>query len=106
MSEFDLYQESAMSTAIYPPHFSVIYPALGLAGEAGEVAERVKKGIRDNDGVFDREAIKKELGDVLWYVANLAADLEINLNEVAEANLRKLSDRAARKVLNGDGDNR
>lgn len=106
MSEFDLYQESAMSTAIYPRHFSVIYPALGLAGEAGEVAERVKKGIRDNGGLFDQDALKKELGDVLWYVANLAADLEINLSEVAEANLQKLSDRAARKVLNGDGDNR
>jgi NTP pyrophosphatase (non-canonical NTP hydrolase) len=86
-----------------------IYPTLGLTGEAGEVADKVKKVIRDRGGVFDadtREAIKLELGDVLWYVAQLASELGYDLNEVADANLQKLSSRAARGRIGGSGDQR
>jgi NTP pyrophosphatase (non-canonical NTP hydrolase) len=86
-----------------------IYPTLGLTGEAGEVADKVKKVIRDRQGVFDvetREAIKLELGDVLWYVAQLASELGYELDEVAEANLQKLSSRAARGRIGGSGDQR
>ena len=81
----------------------------GLTGEAGEVADKVKKVIRDRGGVFDadtREAIKLELGDVLWYVAQLASELGYDLNEVADANLQKLSSRAARGRIGGSGDQR
>ncbi len=80
-----------------------------MTGEAGEVADKVKKVIRDRGGVFDadtREAIKLELGDVLWYVAQLASELGYDLNEVADANLQKLSSRAARGRIGGSGDQR
>ena len=80
-----------------------------MTGEAGEVADKVKKVIRDRGGVFDadtREAIKLELGDVLWYVAQLASELGYDLDEVAEANLQKLSSRAARGRIGGSGDQR
>ena len=86
-----------------------IYPTLGLTGEAGEVADKVKKVIRDRQGVFDQEtceAIKLELGDVLWYVAQLASELGYDLEQVAEANLQKLSSRAARGRIGGSGDQR
>ncbi len=87
----------------------MIYPTLGLAGEAGEVAEKVKKVIRDKGGVFDndaRAAIAKELGDVLWYVAQIASELSLDLSNVAQGNLDKLADRAQRGQLQGNGDNR
>jgi len=80
---------------------------LGLAGESGEVAEKIKKMLRDDipeEAV--RESLVKELGDVLWYVANLAHDLSITLDEVAHANVSKLLDRSERGVLQGSGDNR
>ena len=82
---------------------------MGLTGEAGEVADKVKKVLRDRDGVFDlerREAIKLELGDVLWYVAQLSSELGFELNEVAEANLNKLASRAKRGQIKGSGDER
>lgn len=104
---FDLFQEEALSTAIYPK--GLAYPALGLAGEAGEVCEKIKKVIRDQDGDVDlnnRIEIKKELGDVLWYVAALAHELELDLSSVAEGVLIKLADRKKRNVLGGSGDNR
>lgn len=100
----------AVGFAFYPD--AVVYPTLGLVGEAGEVAEKIKKIIRDTDIDInniptDKKAeIAKELGDVLWYVANLASDLGYTLDEIAEINLRKLSDRANRNVLKGSGDNR
>lgn len=104
------YQHAARSTAIYPDACrNMIYPTLGLAGEAGEVAEKVKKVIRDKAGVFDaatRTAIAKELGDVLWYVAQIASELELDLSNVAQGNLDKLADRAKRGQLQGSGDNR
>jgi len=104
--ELNEYQELARSTAIYPKEFSVIYPTLGLAGESGEVAEKVKKSIRDNHGEFNKEAIQKELGDVMWYIANIASDLELKLEDIAQMNVAKLKSRQERGVLQGSGDNR
>lgn len=69
---FDEYQRRARETAIYPREYAVVYPALGLAGEAGEVCEKIKKGIRDHGGEFDRDALKKEIGDCMWYGAAVA----------------------------------
>lgn len=101
---FEDYQAEASKTAIYPEQYKIIYPALGLTGEAGEVAEKVKKWIRD--GALDKEAVKKELGDVMWYLAALSSDLGVNLNDVATANLEKLRSRQARQKLSGSGDDR
>lgn len=103
------YQGAARDFAIYPREMAVIYPVLGLCGEAGEVAEKIKKIARDTDGQSSddqRAAIAKELGDVLWYVANLAFDLGFTLDQIANENIRKLSDRRDRNVLKGSGDNR
>lgn len=105
----DGYQERAAATAIYPDSAAVTYPALGLCGEAGEVAEKVKKAIRDDGGRISeakRDDLKKELGDVLWYVSALARDLGWNLSDVAQGNIDKLESRAARGRLGGSGDNR
>ena len=107
---FTEYQELAKSTAIYPKKYETIYPALGLCGEAGEVAEKIKKSIRDGlhnwpDEQF-KEDLTKELGDVLWYISALASDLDISLNEIAESNLQKLASRKKRNVIGGSGDNR
>lgn len=103
------YQDLARQTAVYPPEFRVLYPVLGLCGEAGEVAEKIKKCIRDGrpqDADAWLDNIRKEIGDVLWYVANLSADLNLNLEDVATANLDKLRSRAERGVLQGSGDER
>tara|TARA_Y100001968_G_scaffold332811_1_gene392438 strand:+ start:2622 stop:2951 length:330 start_codon:yes stop_codon:yes gene_type:complete len=104
------YQRKARETALYPNvGNNPIYPTLGLCGEAGEVAEKVKKIIRDKAGLFDsdsKETIKYELGDVLWYVAQLTSEMGFELTEIAEANLSKLSSRARRGKLTGEGDNR
>ncbi len=102
----DEYQRGALRTAMYPRAHTVIYPALGLAGEAGEVCEKIKKALRDHHGVFDRDALTRELGDVLWYVAVLANDLGLTLGDIATTNLAKLADRAERGVLGGEGDTR
>ena len=103
--QFNEYQEKAAKTAIYPNEHKIIYPALGLAGEAGELCNKIKKILRDG---FIPEAgdIAKELGDVLWYLANLASDFDIDFDEVAELNIAKLSDRAKRGVIGGSGDDR
>lgn len=107
---FAEYQERAGDTAKYPGAGSnPIYPTLGLAGEAGEVAEKVKKVLRDSGGQFDADAvaaIKKELGDVLWYVARLAAELGLDMDEIAAENLAKLAARKQRGTLSGSGDER
>ncbi|WP_320664514.1 nucleoside triphosphate pyrophosphohydrolase family protein [Prochlorococcus sp. MIT 1223] len=104
------YQHNSRRTALYPDlGNNPIYPTLGLAGEAGEVADKVKKILRDNNGIFDpdaKEAIKLELGDVLWYVAQLSSELGFELNDVAQANLDKLASRAKRGQISGDGDDR
>lgn len=109
---FQDYQRLAARTAIYPDRESEslsTYPALGLAGEAGEVSEHVKKAIRDDGGEITdsrRRALAKEIGDVLWYVSALCDELGLELAEVAEDNIRKLEDRSQRGVISGDGDDR
>lgn len=103
------YQSRALQTAVYPDHFRTIYPVLGLAGEAGEVADLVKKAIRDDEGVFTPERLQKaklELGDVFWYLAVASHDLGFTLEEIAQANIEKLQSRRLRNVLSGSGDNR
>jgi NTP pyrophosphatase (non-canonical NTP hydrolase) len=88
---------------------AIVYPTLGLANEAGEVAGKVKKIFRDKGGVIgeaDREALKQELGDVLWYLAQICTELDLTLEEVAEANLEKLFSRLERNAIHGDGDSR
>ena len=108
--DFKTYQKKARETAQYPNLSSnYIYPTLGLVGEAGEVAEKVKKVIRDKNGIFDEEskkAIKKELGDVLWYLSNLCTEFDFNLEDVALLNLEKLKIRAKRGKISGSGDDR
>ena len=107
---FKEYQKKASKTAIYPKRYETIYPALGLCGEAGEVAEKIKKSIRDGLDYLQEEKFKedltKELGDVLWYVAALASDLDISLDDVAKKNLQKLDSRKKRNMIGGSGDNR
>jgi NTP pyrophosphatase (non-canonical NTP hydrolase) len=102
------YQQRSRATAVYPDAGSnLTYPALGLCGEAGEAAEKVKKTIRDDGGELTderRAALAAELGDVLWYAAQLATEAGLDLDEVAEANLRKLLSRREREVLQGSGD--
>ena len=104
------YQQKASKTALYPNvGDNPIYPTLGLAGEAGEVADKVKKVIRDRNGIFDMEAkesIMLELGDVLWYVSQLGAELGFHLEDIAISNLNKLSSRSSRGRISGYGDNR
>jgi NTP pyrophosphatase (non-canonical NTP hydrolase) len=98
------YQRKARETAIYPAGASILYPALGLAGEAGEVANKAKKIIRDNK--LDREGMAKELGDCLWYIAALAKDLGYNMSDIAQNNLDKLDRRKRYGTIKGEGDDR
>lgn len=102
---FDIYQAEAQKTAIYPIESAVYYLTLGLCGEVGEVAEKVKKNIRDGK-IIEYDDIRKELGDVLWYLANLAREFDITLQDVAYTNIEKLRDRQKRNKLSGSGDNR
>ena len=108
--EIQDYQTRSRSTALYPDIGArYIYPTLGLTNEAGDVAGKIKKIFRDRGGVLndaDREALQGELGDVLWYLAQLCTDLGLSLDDVAQANLAKLASRQARGVLQGDGDHR
>ena len=107
--EFSEYQRFSRRTAEYPREAWLTYPALGLAGEAGEVAEHAKKAIRDDAGMVTderRAAVAKELGDVLWYVAQLASELGLELDQIARDNLEKLFSRQRRGVLSGSGDER
>jgi NTP pyrophosphatase (non-canonical NTP hydrolase) len=102
------YQARSRATAIYPgAGDNLLYPTLGLCGEAGEVAEKIKKMVRDDDGVLSAErraALSHELGDVLWYLAQLATEAGLDLDEVAGENLDKLLSRQRRAVLSGSGD--
>lgn len=107
------YQSMALETAIYPEEFKVIYPTLGITGEAGEVSDKIKKLIRDKgykggliEDVKDREDIALELGDVLWYVATLAHDIGFTLEQVAMMNYFKLQKRKEQNKLGGSGDHR
>ena len=115
------YQELIKETAVYPRQLGIAYCSLGLTGEAGEIANKVKKMYRDNDlstlmirsdGSYEKfieerkNDIKAELGDVLWYVTALAEEFDLSLEEIMEYNMHKLLDRRARNVLQGSGDNR
>ena len=102
--DFKSYQDMASETAVYKTEHAVIYPALGLAAEAGEVANKVKKILRD--GNFDRKAIADEVGDCMWYIAALCRDLNIDMQEIADNNIKKLKDRLERGVISGSGDDR
>lgn len=108
---FEDYQQGALRTAVYPGRGTGnwIYPTLGLAGESGEIAEKIKKALRDDAGQMSderRAALRKELGDVLWYVAALCSELGLPLAEVAQANLDKLAKRQETGKLHGSGDDR
>ena len=104
------YQSRSRATAVYPAAGeNLLYPTLGLCGEAGEVAEKIKKMVRDDGGVLSderRESLAKELGDVLWYVAQIATEAGLDLDEIAGSNLEKLLSRQRRQVLQGSGDDR
>lgn len=107
---FEEYQKLSRETAMYPKiGENYVYPTLGLVGEAGEIAEKIKKVFRDNDGVLDEERkqmLKKELGDVLWYLAQLSTELGLSFDDVASFNIEKLASRKERGTIHGDGDNR
>lgn len=103
------YQKKALETAVYPQEDRIVYPTLGLTGEAEEVADKVKKVIRDNNREFTEEKkceLAKEIGDVLWYCATLSHDIGYTLDEIATMNYEKLSSRQKRGVIHGSGDNR
>lgn len=107
---FNEYQTEARKTAVYPNiGNNIYYPALGLCGESGEVAEKVKKILRDDNNIVTEDSklkLEKELGDVLWYVAQLATELDLSLDEIATNNIRKLQSRKERNQIHGSGDNR
>ena len=100
----DLYENLASETAIFPKEKALEYLALGLTSEAGEVAGKVKKLIRDGKG--DKKAIASEIGDVLWYCAMLAKETDVPLNTIMQDNLKKLHGRKERGTLSGSGDER
>lgn len=103
------YQNKALETAQYPKEHKIIYPTLGLTGEAGEVSDKVKKVLRDFNGNFSddiRRELAKVLGDVLWYIATLSHDLGYSLEDIGVMNYDKLASRKRRGVIGGNGDNR
>ena len=107
---FEAYQKAAEETAVYPGAYNITYPTLGLAGESGEVCEKVKKWIRGDYEEMPREEfvsmLVKEMGDVLWYLSAIATDLGISLEEIATINIEKLHSRKRRNQIKGDGDDR
>jgi NTP pyrophosphatase (non-canonical NTP hydrolase) len=109
VSDLDMYQKVALTTAIYPREQAIIYPTLGLTGEAGEVANKVKKIIRDGSNKNDNSMvseIKSEIGDCLWYIAVLADDIGCKLSDIANTNLIKLANRKEKGTIRGSGDKR
>jgi NTP pyrophosphatase (non-canonical NTP hydrolase) len=109
ISDLDMYQQVAKTTAIYPREQAIIYPTLGLTGEAGEVANKVKKIIRDGSNKNDNSMvseIKSEIGDCLWYIAVLADDIGCKLSDIANTNLVKLANRKEKGTIGGSGDKR
>jgi NTP pyrophosphatase (non-canonical NTP hydrolase) len=110
VTDLDDYQRQSRQTwSLIQTDHPIAYPTLGLANEAGEVAGKVKKIFRDHQGEVtpeDREALKQELGDVLWYLSQICSELDLTLSEVASANLEKLFSRLERGQIRGDGDNR
>lgn len=107
--QFNEYQEEAIRTAVYPRAISGIYPVLGLCGETGEVAEFVKKLHRDHGGMLNdelAEKLKKELGDVLWYLSAISREYGFTLDDIATGNLRKLEERRVKGTIHGTGSDR
>lgn len=105
------YQQRALETWVHTNQtgYNIIYPTLGLCGESGEVAEKIKKLLRDHNGVLDdeiKQTIALELGDVFWYLSTLSYELGFSLQEIAEMNYEKLQSRKKRGKIHGDGDNR
>lgn len=107
---FKEYQKKSRKTALYPNKGkNFIYPTLGLAGEAGEISEKIKKALRDDGGKITKERkqdLGKELGDVLWYLAQISTEVGLSMDKIAETNLLKLASRKKRGMLHGSGDNR
>ena len=109
ISDLDMYQQVAKQTAIYPREQAIIYPTLGLTGEAGEVANKVKKIIRDGTNKNNEnlvQEISSEIGDVLWYIAVLADYIGCKLSYISNANLIKLANRKEKGTIHGSGDKR
>ena len=109
ISDLDMYQKVAKSTAIYPREQAIIYPTLGLTGEAGEVANKVKKIIRDGTNKNNEDLVQEisaEIGDCLWYISVLADDIGCKLSDIANNNLIKLAKRKEKGTIHGSGDNR
>lgn len=110
MKDFNTYQtESRKTWGIIPMNHPIVYPTMGLVNEAGEVAGKIKKIFRDKDGQItetDKQSLKSELGDVLWYLTQICTELGLTLEEVADTNIEKLSSRKDRGKLGGDGDDR
>ena len=105
----DYQRESRKTWNVIAVDHPIVYPTLGLANEAGEVAGKIKKIFRDHGGQIteqDREALKQELGDVLWYLTQICTELDLTLEQVAEANIEKLFSRLERNQIRGSGDNR
>jgi NTP pyrophosphatase (non-canonical NTP hydrolase) len=103
--KFNEYQEWVKTMKVYPEQHKIVYPAFGICGESGEVAEKVKKWLR-GDKELDKAELAKEASDILWYIASLADDLGYTLQDVVDMNIEKLSSRKERGVLKGSGDNR
>ena len=109
VSDLDMYQKVAKTTAIYPREQAIIYPTLGLTGEAGEVANKVKKIIRDDGNKINESLVQEisaEIGDCLWYISVLADDIGCKLSDIANANLVKLANRKEKGTIHGSGDTR
>ena len=109
ISDLDMYQQVAKQTAIYPREQAIIYPTLGLTGEAGEVANKVKKIIRDGTNKNNENLVQEisaEIGDCLWYISVLADDIGVKLSDIANNNLIKLANRKKNNTIHGSGDDR
>lgn len=110
--DFDEYQKLATRTALFDNDdktFQLMYLCLGLAGESGETIEKVKKVIRNHKGAISdetRDDLKKEMGDVLWYLSQISRILDVPFSQVADANIKKLADRMERGVIKSEGDTR
>ena len=106
---FKEYQDSARKTSNYSDKYRLLYPAMGLAGEAGEVANKIQKLMRDKDMILDEDdrlSLAKELGDCLWFISAMADDLEYDIEDIAKINIEKLASRYSRGLIGGSGDNR
>tara|TARA_R100001460_G_scaffold29156_1_gene58089 strand:+ start:52 stop:453 length:402 start_codon:yes stop_codon:yes gene_type:complete len=109
ISDLDMYQQVAKTTAIYPREQAIIYPTLGLTGEAGEVANKVKKIIRDGTNKNNENLVQEisaEIGDCLWYISILADDIGVKLSDIANSNIEKLANRQKKGTIHGSGDTR